>query len=85
MQNKDKGKIKILYGKWQECGFICSLLCEGDKFSDVKCIIKNYGLKFQDILKRKKIRNYHGKFITHVPRALARSKKIIKIYGLNLD
>ena len=48
MQNKDKGKIKILYGKWQECGFICSLLCEGDKFSDVKCIIKNYGLYFQD-------------------------------------
>ena len=57
MQNKDKGKIKILYGKWQECGFICSLLCEGDKFSDVKCIIKNYGLNFQDTLKKKKEKN----------------------------
>ena len=50
MQNKDKGKIKILYGKWQDFGFICSLLCEGDKFSDVKCIIKNYDLNFQDTL-----------------------------------
>ena len=40
MQNKDKGKIKILYEKWQEHGFIvlsfiCSLMCEGDGFSEV--------------------------------------------------
>ena len=40
MQNKDKGKIKILYEKWQEHGFIvlsfiCSLLSEGDGFSEV--------------------------------------------------
>ena len=69
MQNKDKGKIKILYEKWQEHGFIvlsfiCSLLCEGDRFSEGKYIIKNYGLNFQNALKkRKKIRNYCGKFI----------------------
>ena len=50
MQSNDKGKIKILYcNKSNECGFICSLLCEGDKFSDVKCIIKNYGLNFQTL------------------------------------
>ena len=40
MQNKDKGKIKILYEKWQEHGFIVlsfiySLMCEGDGFSEV--------------------------------------------------
>ena len=40
MQNKDKGKIKILYEKWQEHGFIvlsfiCPLMCEGDWFSEV--------------------------------------------------
>ena len=39
-ENKDKGKIKILYEKWQEHGFIvlsfiCSLMCEGDGFSEV--------------------------------------------------
>ena len=55
MQNKDKGKIKFLYEKWQEHGFIelsfiCSLLCEGDRFSEVKCIIKHYGLDFQNAL-----------------------------------
>ena len=46
MQNKDKGKIKILYAEWQEHGFIYSLLCEGDRFSEVK----NYGLNFQNAL-----------------------------------
>ena len=55
MQNKDKGKIKILYEKWQEHGFIvlsfiCSLLCEGDRLSEVKYIIKDYGLNFQNAL-----------------------------------